>query len=294
MNDNAATRVAFLGLGTMGAGMAGSLARAGFALAVYNRNPERAQAFAGRARIAASPLDAVRDADVVVSMVADDAAAHAVWLGEQGALSALRPGTLCIESSTLTPAWVRRWAAAVAERGGAPLDAPVTGSRAQAEAGELSFMAGGAPDLLERAQPVLAAMGRKIVPLGPVGSGATFKLINNFLCGAQLAALAEAMAWIDRSGLDRQQAFDTLAEGAPGSPLVKNVGGRMLRGDDALHFHLALMRKDLAYAASDAQASGVALTTAIAAEALIARAVAAGHGEDDIAGLYRYVGEDAP
>jgi 3-hydroxyisobutyrate dehydrogenase len=289
MNPSPSTTIAFLGLGLMGAGMADNLVKAGYTVAVYNRDPAKAQAFAGRARIAESPRDAARNADIVISMVADDKASQAVWLGEQGALAQLAPGAVCIECSTVTPTWVSTWAAEVAARGGIALDAPVTGSRAHAEAGELNFIVGGSATALEQARAALQAMGRSITLIGPVGSGATFKLINNFLCGTQLAALAEAMAWLDRSGLDRELAFATLVSGSPASPFVKLIGGRMLEGDETLNFHLHLMGKDLAYARAEAQRAGVTLSTAAGAEALLADAVTAGFGERDMSSLYRHV-----
>lgn len=288
MTEHSATKVAFIGLGLMGAGMADNLIKAGFSLALYNRNPVRAAAFSGRARVTASPRDAAQDADVVIAMVADDAASREVWLGEQGAMAGLKAGALCIECSTLTPAWIAEWAGAAAARGGMALDAPVTGSRTQAEGGQLNFMVGASEQALERAWPVLSAMGRKIVSLGPVGSGATFKLINNFLCGTQLAALAEAMAWVDRSGLDRQQVFDTLVEGAPGSPFVRNIGTRMVEDDPSMFFLLRLMAKDLAYAAEQASRSDMPLTTAATARALIEKAVEAGFGDKDMSALYAF------
>ncbi len=290
---NSSTAVAILGLGLMGVGMADNLIKAGFAVTVYNRNPDKAAPFEGRARIATSPRDAADAADIVIAMVADDNASRGVWLDEQGALAGLKAGAVCIDCSTLTPEWVRDWAAEVAESGGMPLDAPVTGSRAQAAAGELNFLVGGDAGTLERARPVLTVMSRQIIPLGPIGSGAVFKLINNFVCGAQLVAMAEAMAWIDRSGLDRELAFETLMNGAPASPVVKTVGTRMMREDFAPNFHLHLMAKDMAYACKEAEQSvGLDLTTARTAQAALDGAVNAGFAKLDMSGVYRYIRGD--
>ena len=288
------TAVAVMGLGLMGTGMAERLIRAGFAVTVYNRNPDKAAPFEGRARIASSPRDAADGADVVIAMLADDRASRGVWLDEQGALAGLKSGAVCIDCSTLTPEWVRDWAAEVSESGGMPLDAPVTGSRAQAAAGELNFLVGGDAAVLERARPVLTAMSKQIIPLGPIGSGATFKLINNFLCGTQLVAMAEAMAWIDRSGLNRELAFETLLNGAPGSPMVKIVGTRMARQDYTPNFHLHLMAKDLAYASKEAeQSAGLILTTARTAQAALDAAVSTGYGQQDMSAVYRFIRGDS-
>jgi 3-hydroxyisobutyrate dehydrogenase len=276
-------RIAFLGLGIMGSGMARSLLQAGFPLAVYNRNTAKSAPFAeAGARIAETPAQAAADADLVITMVADDHAAREVWLGESGVLASAKTGALCIESSTVSLGWIRELATAAAARGCELIDAPVTGSRIQAAAGELNFLVGGSTEALEKARPALEAMGKSIVPLGPVGSGALLKLVNNFVCGVQIASLAEALAMIERSDLDRDAALGVITNGAPGSPLVKAVSARMTARDfHAPHFLLRLMAKDLSYAIHEAGT----LATAEAALALFRRAVEQGHGEKDIAAL---------
>ena len=133
-------------------------------------------------------------------------ASRAMWIGENGALVAAKPGAVCIECSTVTVNWARELSAVAGARGCEFLDAPVTGSKTQAAAGELSFLVGGDSGTLEKVRPVLAAMGKAIVHLGPTGSGSLLKLINNFVCGVQVAALAEAVAMIECSGLDRAKA----------------------------------------------------------------------------------------
>ncbi|HTF63372.1 MAG TPA: NAD(P)-dependent oxidoreductase, partial [Edaphobacter sp.] len=212
-----AENVALLGLGTMGAGMAANLLKAGFSLSVYNRTAAKAQTLINvGARFAWTPADAAKDASVIISMLSDDAASREVWLGADGALKAAGKGAILIESSTVSPAWISELAEAASQRGVELLDAPVTGSRMQAEAGQLSFLVGGSDTTLEKALAVLNAMSKEIVHLGPVGSGAKMKLINNFLCGVQVASLAEALTWIERSGLDREKALTILKSGAPG------------------------------------------------------------------------------
>ncbi len=279
-------RIAFLGLGIMGSGMARNLLTKGFPLMVFNRDAEKAKMFAAEgAHVAKSPCDAAENADVIISMLADNNATRSLWLGENGALAATKPGTICIECSTVTVNWVRELAAAAAQKKCGLLDAPVTGSKIQAAAGELNFLVGGDSVTLEKARPVLAAMSKTIVHLGPAGSGAMVKLINNFVCGVQVASLAEALAMIERSGLDRTKALEVLANGAPGSPLVKAVSTRMTTPDFTPNFLLRLMAKDLGYAIQEGGKFLLEMKTAAAALELFQLGIAAGQGDKDIAAV---------
>jgi 3-hydroxyisobutyrate dehydrogenase len=280
------TRVAILGLGTMGTGMAKNLLKAGFEVAAYNRSPAKAAPLAAAgARIAATPADAAADADVVIRMLSDDAASRTTWTGEHGALQGAKAGAVLVESSTVTPAWIAELAQLAGERELSLVDAPVTGSRMQAEGGQLVFLVGGDAGVVERVRPVLAAMSKEIVLLGPAGSGARMKLINNFLCGVQVASLAEGLAWIERSGLDRDQALKVLLNGAPGSPLIHTISARMTAAAYEVNFLLALMGKDLNYAGADAATLGLDLRTAKTAETRFAEAVAAGFGGKDMSAI---------
>ena len=279
-------RIAFLGLGIMGSGMARQLLANGFPLTVYNRNPAKSKPFAAEgARVAGSPREAAAQADVIVSMVADDNASRSLWLGENGALASASAGAVCVECSTVTVGWVRELAAAAGARECEFLDAPVTGSKAQAASAELNFLVGGDANTLEKVRPVLAAMSKTIVHLGPTGSGALLKLINNFVCGVQITALAEGMAMIERGGLDRAQALAVLTNGAPGSPLVKTVSARMTAPDFTPNFLLHLLAKDLGYAIQEGGRLSVELATAKAALEQFQKAIAAGHGDQDIAAV---------
>ena len=280
------TRIAFLGLGIMGGGMARRLLGAGFPLAVYNRDRAKTEPLAkAGARVAGSPREAAEGADVIFSMVADDAVSRAMWLGEKGALAGAARGTLVVECSTLTVAWVQELAATAAGKGCEFVDAPVTGSKLAAANGELNFIVGGAPAAVEKLRPLLAPMSRTITHLGPVGSGALIKLINNFVCGVQLVALAEALAWIEHAGLERAKALNVLLDGAPGSPLVKLLAGRMTAGDFTPNFKLALMAKDVRYALKEGGARGEKLETAAAASQVFQAAIDAGHGEKDMSAV---------
>src|SRR6202453_3455304 len=193
------TRIALLGLGLMGSGMAARLLDAGYPLSVWNRTPDKAKALADRgAKIAKSPREAAAAADVVISMLADVVVCRDVWLGRGEAILGAAPGTILVESSTVTVEWIEELDRASKEHGCELVDAPVTGSKAQAETGQLLFLAGGSADPVNKITPVLKAMGRDVVHVGPVGSGARLKLINNFLSCSQAAALAEALSLIER------------------------------------------------------------------------------------------------
>jgi 3-hydroxyisobutyrate dehydrogenase len=279
-------RIAFLGLGIMGSGMARRLLVNGFPLTVFNRNAEKSKPFAAQgAQVARSPREAAAQAKVIISMLADDNAARTLWLGGTGALAAATIGTVCVECSTVTVNWVRELSTVAGARGCEFLDAPVTGSKTQAAAGELNFLVGGDAASLEKVRSVLAAMSKAIVHLGPTGSGSLLKLINNFVCGVQVASLAEAVAMIERSGLNRAKALEVLTGGAPGSPLVKAVSARMTAADFTPNFLLRLMAKDLGYAIQEGGKLSLELVTATAAMEDFQRAIAAGHGDKDIAAI---------
>jgi 3-hydroxyisobutyrate dehydrogenase len=266
--------------------MARSLIAAGFEVSVWNRSAARAQPFAALgARLAGSPADAARGAGIVIAMLADDDASRGAWTGPDGALAAMAPGALAIECGTLTANWIAALAQQAQRHGLRFLEAPVTGSRDQAAGGALRFLVGGEAEALAMARPALEAMGCAIVHLGPVGSAAIVKLANNFLCGVQAAALAEAVALFEKKGLDVEQAVGVLTDGAPGSPLVKAVSRRMLDRAYDPHFLIPLMAKDLAYAAQALAGVGIASALAQAARAAFITAAQAGQGERDVAAI---------
>jgi 3-hydroxyisobutyrate dehydrogenase len=276
--------IGFIGLGTMGFGMAGNLARAGFDLKVFSRKGRRLELDLPNIAYVASSKEAAH-ADVIISMVADDAASQAVWDGEDGALAGLRPGSVCIESSTLSLDWTGALANLARARGCAFLDAPVTGSKPQAENGELKFLVGGERAILDQVMPVLSVMGTAAELIGPIGSGTFLKLVNNFICGVQVASLAEGLAMIARRGLDYERASSILIGGACGSPLVKLIAGRIAAKDFAPNFSVSLLQKDLAYAIAGAEELGLDLRTAAAALKWFSDASQAGLGQKDISAV---------
>lgn len=279
-------KVAVLGLGIMGSGMARSLLAAGFDVAVWNRSMDKGDALerAG-ATVANSPADAVDGAKIVIAMLADDDVSRKVWTGENGALAVMEDGATAIESSTLSREWVCELARLAAARSIPFLEAPVTGSRDQAAQGNLRFLVGGEPEHLDAASSALNAMGSTIVHVGPTGSAAVVKLVNNFLCGVQAASLAEAVALFERTGLDPERAMSIVTDGAPASPIVKTLGRRMLDRDYIPHFLIPLMAKDLGYAAHMLQSAGITSSIAQGARQLFIDADKAGFPDRDISAV---------
>ena len=278
--------VAILGLGIMGSGMARRLLSAHFPLTVYNRGQDKSRTFVGTAAfLAATPREAASRAQIVLSMIADDNASRNVWLGEDGALAGVSPGSVLIESSTLSLDWVHELAGKAANRSCTFLDAPVVGTKPHAESGELRFMVGGSIEAVQTAQPVFSVLGREVVYLGATGSGAFMKLVNNFICGVQAASFAEALAMIDAAGLDRAEAIPIITEGAPGSGIIRRMVDRMASNDFTPNFALRWMAKDLTYAVRVASERGLSLQTAAVALSIFQGAVADGYGDEDFAAV---------
>jgi 3-hydroxyisobutyrate dehydrogenase len=280
-------RIALLGLGTMGAGMASNWLAKGFALSVWNRTAAKAETLASKgAKVAATPREAAAAADFIFAMVADDAASRSVWLGADGALEGAKAGAIIVESSTLTPDWVRELAGHARAKGCGFLDAPVGGSRDAAEAGALRLFVGGEEATFAAARPALAAVGNRIDFLGPVGAGATWKLINNQLIAAQAAALAEALEAAQKAGFKKERISELILTGAAASPIVKLKLPRMLDHDfEPADFALHLMLKDARYATALAQSLGAPADMISGAAKAFARAEAKGLGTKDIAAV---------
>jgi len=242
------SNVAFIGLGAMGSRMAANLLAAGHKLRVYNRDRAKTKALADKgAAVCDSPAMAAIGAEFVVSIVADDTATRAVMLGADGAIAGAAAGTVLIDSSTNTPATAREVAKAAAAKGCQYLDAPVSGSLAQAQGKELVFMVGGDKAAFDKAQALFGAMGRLSKRIGGAGAGATIKLINNMLSGTVTAALAEAAQVAEAAGVERDAALEILGEGAAGSRLLKAKLPKMFKRDFTPQFQLELMEKDLRY-----------------------------------------------
>ncbi len=244
------TKVAFIGLGRMGHGMAGCYLDAGFAVAVWNRSKAKAEDLIARgARWASSPADAADGADAVVTMVADDEASRAVWLGKDGAAAAMKAGSLAIECSTVSHQHALDMARELRSRGLIYIDCPVTGLPQAAAAGKLTLLVGAEPADLDRAKPYLAPIGDVVRHFGAVGTGTVFKLINNLMGAVQIASLAEGVAMAEQAGLDMKLVAEALATGAVASPQVIRHSKRMVARDfSGASFTSALRYKDAVYA----------------------------------------------
>lgn len=285
-------RMAILGLGIMGSGMASRLLSSGFHVVVFNRSREKSLSLAkAGALVAESPKDAAARADVILSMVADDNASRAMWLGANGALAGASAGSVLIESSTLSVGWVKELSTLARERGCEFLDAPVTGTKPHAASGELFFIVGGSAAALEKVRGVLSVLGREVLHLGPAGSGALIKLINNFVCGVEAAAFAEAIALVDRSGLNREKSIAVLENSALASPLIKRIVSSMKTNDYTPNFPLKLMTKDLGYAIFEADRAGTSLKTAAPALEVFQHATVEGLGDLDFSAVVKSFGQ---
>ena len=243
-------RVAFIGLGRMGHGMAGRYLDAGFEVAVWNRSKAKADDLIARgAHWAVSPKEAALGADAVVTMVADDDASRAVWLGKDGAAASMKPGALAIECSTVSHAHALDMARELRSRGLIYIDCPVTGLPSAAAEGKLTLLVGADAADLEKARPYLAPLCTTVRHFGAVGSGTVFKLINNLMGAVQIASLAEGVAIAERAGLDMNLVAEALSSGAVASPQVIRHSRRMVARDfSGASFTAALRHKDAAYA----------------------------------------------
>jgi 3-hydroxyisobutyrate dehydrogenase-like beta-hydroxyacid dehydrogenase len=280
-------RVAFLGTGRMGAAMAGSLRRAGFEVAVWNRTPSKAEAVAREigARVHPTAADAVSGASVVLSSLADDEAVRDVY-GSDGAAAGLDAGGVVLEMSTIAPRTVRELLPAVEERGASLLDAPVSGSVAFAEKGELTVMVGGDPAALDRARPVLEALSKRILHVGDLGAGATMKLAVNALVHAINVAVSEALVLAERSGVERSVAYEVFASGAGAAPFVLYKRAAFERPEETpVAFSLDLVAKDLDLILSLAEEVGAPMDQAVVNTSVVRAAVQAGLGSRDLSAI---------
>lgn len=238
-------RIGFIGLGAMGSRMADRLLAAHHDVVVYNRTRQRAQPLEERgAKVAATPKELAADVDIVFSSLANDAALDQVMFGPDGALAGTRPGVVVVEMSTVNPRTSRRLHERASRQGVSVLDAPVSGSTAQAEQGQLVIFVGGEEDAFQKCGPILAVLGSKTFYLGPSGAGATMKLCVNTLLGLGVQALAEAIALGVKAGLPRERFLQVLGETAVVSPSQRSKLENARQEEYPAAFALRLMFKD--------------------------------------------------
>lgn len=242
--------VAFIGVGRMGHGMAGRYLDAGFTVAVWNRSKAKAEDLIARGvRWSTSPADAAEGANAIVTMVADDDASNAVWLGDDGVAQTAKSGAVAIECSTVSYQQSLHLGGELRKRGLTFIDCPVTGLPDAAASGKLTLLVGAEPADLERARPFLTPIGSTIRHFGPIGSGTVYKLINNLMGAIHIAGLAEGLAIAEQAGLDMDLVLDSIANGVVASPQVLRHAPRMVARDySGASFTSALRHKDAAYA----------------------------------------------
>ena len=239
-------KVGFIGLGIMGMPMARNLLKAGFAVVAYNRTATKAEQLvkegAGKAN---SPGELARGCPVLITIVSDTPDVDEVILGRGGVIEGVKSGSVVIDMSTISPQATREIAARLKEKGAAMLDAPVSGGDIGALNATLSIMVGGDAEVFQRCRPILTAMGKNIVHVGPNGMGQTVKLMNQILVAGNLNAVAEAMLFAQKSGADLEKALSAVKEGAAGSWVLSNLGPRIIKRDFSPGFMVDLIQKDL-------------------------------------------------
>jgi 3-hydroxyisobutyrate dehydrogenase-like beta-hydroxyacid dehydrogenase len=284
----------FVGLGAMGGRMARRLLDGGFALHGYNRTPAKAaDLVAAGMTLAASPREVAERAEAVFTMVTDDAALEAVTRGPQGIVAGLRPGAILIEMSTVSPAVIHRLAGDVAARGGALLDAPVSGSPATLEAGQLSFMVGGDPGVLERARPFLTAIGPTVTHVGAVGLAKSMKIAVNQGLAVQMLSFAESVLLAEKAGIARERAVEVLLKSVVASPMVKYRGPFVLGMPAEAWFDVDMIQKDMRLALDMAHASAVSLPSVALTYELLTAAKGLGLAKFDFAILFDLIAQMA-
>jgi len=288
MPDTTKPTIGFIGLGVMGKPMAKNLIKGGYALVGHNRSRRAVDELtAAGAAAASSPADVARQAPIVITMLPDTSDVEAVLTGPDGVISALRPDAVVIDMSSISPVVTRRLAALVAKKGGAMLDAPVSGGEIGAINAALSIMVGGDASVFERVKPVLACMGNpeRIVHIGESGAGQICKVCNQVAIGGALAGVSEAFALARKSGVDAARVRQALLGGFAASRVLEVHGERMLKGDYKPGFRTRLYQKDLRIANETAMANAVAMPATAIVTQLVNALVAAGGGDLDYAAL---------
>jgi 3-hydroxyisobutyrate dehydrogenase-like beta-hydroxyacid dehydrogenase len=275
--------------------MAANLVKAGYELRVWNRTPSRSAEFATRygAHPGPSPGATADTVDVLITMVPDGAEVEEVLFGDRGGAEGMRRGGLVIDMSTIAPSVSVRIGERLQKDGIGFLDAPVTGSRPRAEDGTLTIMAGGSEADFERGRPVLEAMGKLVVHVGPQGHGSVVKLLNNTTAAVNALAVAEALVAARKAGVDPDRLREVMAAGSGGSAMLDLKAGPMLEHDFEPLFKLAHMLKDVRHCMAEAERLGARMKLGAAAEADYSRADRKGLGEQDFAAVVEVVEEES-
>jgi len=292
-NIGPGSKVGLIGLGLMGRPMGLNLLKAGYSLTVWNRTASRADSLvAAGAKLAHSPQEVAAASEVLITIVSDPPALEGVLWGasgeDAGALAALRPGSIYIDSSTVSPVLARKIAAACEQRQIDFLDAPVTGGTWGAEKGELVFMVGGDAQVLKDAEPVFSVMGKRWFQLGPNGAGQTIKLAMNLILALQVDALAEALALVTAAGLQGEKLVEVLQSSMARAAVLDVKAPLLLKGEYPPSFPLRLMHKDMGLALDLAKEAGVELPAAAAAYSTYSAVKAAAKEDLDYAAVMKF------
>lgn len=275
--------------------MAGRFADAGHPLVLWNRDPSKAQAVAVATggELAASPADAASRADVVLTSLADDVALEAVYLGPSGIVEGIGPASIAVDTSTVDPESIQKVGAAVDATGAGFLDCPVSGSVATVQAGALTIMAGGDGELVDRVEPVLAAISQRVIRVGARGTGAAAKLAVNGLVHGLNIALSEALVLAEHAGVQREVAYDVFSSGAGGAPFVKYKEEAYLHPEEAnVAFSLDLVAKDLELITGLARRVGAPMRQANIGLEVVKDAIGKGMGDLDLSAIAVYLREE--
>jgi len=287
-------KVAFIGMGTMGAPMALNLLKAGYELTVHNRTRDREiPVTKAGAQRADSPSAAAAAADIIITCVSDTSDVETVILGEQGVIHGAKSGAVVVDMSTISPTTTQQIAQSLAEKGIAMVDAPVSGGSEGAQKGTLSIMVGGKAAVVERVRPVLAAMGKTITHIGAIGAGQTTKAINQIIVAGTYWAIAEGLALGMKADLDMDRVVQAVSGGAAGSWGLENRSGNMIANDYPLGFRVRLHQKDLNIALSAARELGVTLPVAAYVEQIETGLIGRGFGDEDVSAIARSIREQS-
>jgi len=295
--SSTAQKIGFIGLGIMGGPMAANLVEAGYAVTGYNRSRAKVDTLVEAGGTGADSIaEAVTDADVIITIVPDSPDVEAVAAGEDGIFAHAKSGAVWVDCSSIRPDVSVKLAEQAAEKGIKAVDAPVSGGEAGAIEGSLSIMVGGEPEDFEAARPVLDALGKTIVHVGPAGSGQTVKAANQLIVAGNIQLLAEAVVFLEAYGVDTEAALEVLGGGLAGSTVLNRKGANMLSREVAPGFRLALHHKDMGIVTSAAREAGVVIPLGSAVAQLIAALVARGYGGLDhsalLCGVLRLSGSD--
>lgn len=283
-------KIGFIGLGVMGAGMAARLAESGYDLAVYNRTRSKADPVAELgARVADSPADAAREADVVMTSLADQNVVEQIVFGDDGVASTLRPGGYIVDMSTVPPPYARQLGERAVTAGHKALDACVLGAPFHARSGELRVMVGGDEADFTALNAIFETIGKEVTYLGGNGMGASMKLVLNMLMGVQMPALAEAVVFGERAGLPREKILDMIAKSGYSSPVMSFRCMLMAqRAFENPSFKLSLMRKDMMLVLDECKELNVPLPVSETAYSMLTAAKQQGLGELDVAAMLAF------